>query len=129
MNECVCLPGAVLCAAVDVGAVIQQVLDYAEPATGARLVESAVTGVVSVIHLTYSVLQTVQHHLLRRANTEGEWGLVCATVCVCVYGCTARVATTQAMQDQTQKSDRADTYANSPSFYSSCGREIRQRRN
>lgn len=80
MNECVCLPGAILCTAVDVGPVIQQVLDYAEPATGACLMESAVTGVISVIHLTYSVLQTVQNHLLKRANTEGEQG----SVCVCV---------------------------------------------
>lgn len=60
------LPGAVLRAAVDVGPVIQQVLDDAEPAAGTRLVESAVPGVVSVVHLTYSVLQTVQHHLLKR---------------------------------------------------------------
>lgn len=74
MNEWVCLPGAILCATVDVSTVIQQVLDYAEPATGARLVESTVTGIVSVIHLTYSVLQTVQHHLLKRADTEGEAG-------------------------------------------------------
>lgn len=67
-----CLPGAILCTTVDVGPVIQQVLDYAEPAAGACLVESTVTGVVSVIHLTYSVLQTIQHHLLKRATTEGE---------------------------------------------------------
>ena len=71
-----CLPSAILCAAVDVRSVIQQVLDYAEPAAGARLVQSAVSGVVSVIHLTYSVFQAVQHHFLKRANTEGEEGLM-----------------------------------------------------
>jgi len=79
-----CLPGAILCAAVDVSPIIQQVLDYAEPATGARLMKSTVASVVSVIHLADSVLQTVQHHLLKqkkkRANTEGEQGLACRTV-------------------------------------------------
>lgn len=62
------LPGAVLRAAVDVGPVVQQVLDDGEPAAGARLVESAVAGVVPVIHLADSVLQTVQHHLLKRGS-------------------------------------------------------------
>lgn len=132
MNENGYSPCAILCATVDVGAVIQQVLDYGEPAAGACLVERAVTGVVSVIHLTYSVLQTVQHHLLKRANTEGERGLMSEIVCVCVRECVCTdvcVAETQAIQDQTHKSDSADTNANSPFLYSSCGREIRKRRN
>lgn len=72
LNEKVCLPRAILCATVYVSTVIQQVLDYAEPAAGASLMESTVTGVVSVIHLAYSVLQAVQHHLLKRASTQGE---------------------------------------------------------
>lgn len=71
-NKCVRLPCAVLRAAVDVGAVIQQVLDDAEPTTGARLMEGAVAGVVSVVHLTDSVLQTVQHHLLKKVPTQKE---------------------------------------------------------
>lgn len=119
MNECVCLPGAILCTAVDVCPVIQQVLDYAEPAAGTRLMESAVAGVVPVIHLTHSVLQTVQHHLLQQREREQ-----CS---VCVMD--GRVVTAQAIQDQTYKSDGADTYANSLSLYSSCGGEIRERRN
>lgn len=69
---CVCLPGAILRAAVDVGAIIQQVLDDAEPSAGARLVESAVAGVVPVIDLAHTVLQTVQNHLLERADRGGE---------------------------------------------------------
>lgn len=74
-NEPVCLPGAVLGAAVDVGAVIQQVLDDVEPASGARLVEGAVAGVVAVIHLTHSVLQTVQHHLLEESQHQRVRGI------------------------------------------------------
>lgn len=70
-DECDCLPGAILRAAVDVGPVIQQVLDDAEPAAGARLVEGAVAGVVSVVHLAHSVLQAVEDHLLQGADTEG----------------------------------------------------------
>lgn len=58
------LPGPVLCTAVDVGTIIQQVLNDAEPASGARLMEGTVARVVSVIHLADSILQTVQHHLL-----------------------------------------------------------------
>lgn len=74
MHTRVCLPGAILRAAVDVGPVIQQVLDDAEPAAGAGLVEGAVTGVVPVIHLAYSVLQTVQHHLLKESQHRGRAG-------------------------------------------------------
>lgn len=59
------LPGAVLSAAVDVGAVIQQVLNDGEPAAGTRLVQGAVAGVVSVVHVTHSVLQAVENHLLK----------------------------------------------------------------
>lgn len=82
---CERVPGAILRAAVDVGPVIQQVLDDAEPAAGAGLMESTVTGVVSVIHLADSVLQTVQNHLLKRANTRGGGGaLVSDTLRVCV---------------------------------------------
>lgn len=71
------LPGAILSAAVDVGAIFQQVLNYGEPATGARLVQGAVAGVVSVVHVTHSVLQAVENHLLKKADTEGESGSVC----------------------------------------------------
>lgn len=81
-SECTCLPGPILCATIDVGAIIQQVLNYAEPATGARFVKSTVTRVVSVIHLTYSVLQTVQHHLLRRNRRRAGFRL---GNCVCVF--------------------------------------------
>ena len=70
-EECDCLPGAILSAAVDVGPIIQQVLDDAEPAAGARLVEGAVAGVVSVVHLAHSVLQAVEDHLLQGADTQG----------------------------------------------------------
>lgn len=79
MHERVRLPGAVLSAAVDVSPVIQKVLDYGEPAAGACLVERAVTGVISVIHLTHSVLQTVQHNLLKKKkkSQQREQGLVC----------------------------------------------------
>lgn len=80
MHERVRLPGAVLSAAVDVSPVIQKVLDYGEPAAGACLVERAVTGVISVIHLTHSVLQTVQHNLLKKKKKKSqqrEQGLVC----------------------------------------------------
>lgn len=84
--ECVCLPGAILCTAVDVGPVIQQVLDYVEPATGARLMESTVTGVVSVVHLAYSVLQTVQNNLLKTdTHTQEERAGFRASDCVCVF--------------------------------------------
>lgn len=83
--ECVCLPGAILCTAVDVGPVIQQVLDYGEPAAGACLMESTVTGVVSVVHLTYSVLQTVQNNLLKTAHTEGKSRVSCVRLCVHVF--------------------------------------------
>lgn len=81
-NERVCLPGAVLRTAVDVGPVIQQVLDYAEPATGARLMESTVAGVVSVVHLTYSVLQTVQHHLLKESQHKRVSRVLPVRLCV-----------------------------------------------
>lgn len=69
------LPGAILSAAVDVGAVIHQVLDDGEPAAGARLVQGAVAGIVSVVHVTHSVLQAVEDHLLKtgkHTHTEGE---------------------------------------------------------
>lgn len=67
------LPGPVLGAAVDVGAIIQQMLNDAEPAPGARLMECAVARVVSVVDLADSVLQAVQHHLLREtAKQNGE---------------------------------------------------------
>lgn len=59
-----CLPGAVLSAAVDVGAIIQQVLNDGEPAAGARLVQGAVAGVVSVVDVTHPVFQAVENHLL-----------------------------------------------------------------
>lgn len=79
-SACVCLPGAILRAAVDVGAIIQQVLDDAEPSAGARLVESAVAGVVPVIDLAHTVLQTVQNHLLERADRGGERGVGAVSV-------------------------------------------------
>lgn len=65
------LPGAILSAAVDVGAIIQQVLNDGEPAAGARLVQGAVAGVVSVVDVTHSVLQAVEDHLLN-THTHGE---------------------------------------------------------
>lgn len=62
------LPGPVLCTAVDVCAIIQQVLDNAEPAPGTCLMQSTVARIVSVIHLADSVLQAVQHHLLKEGR-------------------------------------------------------------
>lgn len=58
------LPGPVLCTAVDVCAVVQQVLDDGEPPAGARLVQGTVAGVVPVVDLAHAVLQAVEHHLL-----------------------------------------------------------------
>lgn len=43
---------------------IQQVAYDAQPAAGAGLVQGAVPGVVSVVHVTDPSVQTVQHHLL-----------------------------------------------------------------
>lgn len=73
-RDCVRLPGSVLRAAVDVGAVVQQVLDDGEPAAGARLVQGAVPGVVPVVDLTHAVLQTVEHHLLAGGRDRKEGG-------------------------------------------------------
>lgn len=67
-----CVPCAVLRAAVDVGSVLQQVLDDVDPAAGARFVQGAVTGVVTVIHVTHFILQTVQHHLLHKEKGRGQ---------------------------------------------------------
>lgn len=72
-------PGAILSAAVDVGSVVQQVLNYGEPAAGARLVQGAVAGVVSVVHVAHSVLQAVEDHFLK-THTRGEAGSVPAFV-------------------------------------------------
>ncbi|PWA13797.1 hypothetical protein CCH79_00016910, partial [Gambusia affinis] len=65
LNRCF-LPGPVLRAAVDVGAVSDQQLYDAQPAAGAGLMQGAVPGVVSVVHVTQPALQAVQHHLLER---------------------------------------------------------------
>lgn len=65
LNWCV-LPGSVLRAAVDVGAVSDQQPYDAQPAAGAGLMQGAVPGVVSVVHVTQPALQAVQHHLLER---------------------------------------------------------------
>lgn len=52
--------------AVDVCPIIQQMLDDVEPAPGTCLMEGAVTSVITMIHFTYSVFQTVQHHFLKK---------------------------------------------------------------
>lgn len=50
-------------------------LNYGEPASGARLVQGAVAGVVSVVHVTDSVLQAVENHLLRTQRASRGWWL------------------------------------------------------
>lgn len=47
-------------------------LDDGEPAAGARLVQGAVASVVSVVHVTHSVLQAVQDHLLKKGRHRGR---------------------------------------------------------
>ncbi|TNN33667.1 hypothetical protein EYF80_056167 [Liparis tanakae] len=66
------VPGPVVSAAVDVGAVLHQVAHYAQPAVGAGLVQGAVPGVVSVVDVAEPALQTVQHHLLDRRGSVNE---------------------------------------------------------
>ena len=66
------VPGSILSAAVDVGFVLHQVARDPQPATCTGFVQGAVPGVVSMVHVAESPLQTVQHHLLdtrRRAQT------------------------------------------------------------
>lgn len=66
-------PGAVLSAAVDVGAMLHQVTHDAQPAAGAGLMQGAVPGVVAMVHVTDLPLQTVQHHFLdTRKHTDRQ---------------------------------------------------------
>lgn len=65
-------PGSILSAAVDVGSVLHQVAYDPQPAAGARLVQGAVPGVVSVVNVTDPSLQTVQHHLLDTNETRRQ---------------------------------------------------------
>lgn len=58
------VPGSILSAAVDVGSMLHQVAHNPQPAPGAGLVQGAVAGVVSVVHVADPPLQAVQHHLL-----------------------------------------------------------------
>lgn len=69
------MPGSVLSAAVDVSSVLHQVAHDAQPASGAGLVQGAVAGVVSMVHVADAPLEAVQHHLLdtgRHADTRAE---------------------------------------------------------
>ena len=59
-----CLPGAILSTAVDVRSIVQQMLDDVEPASGAGLMESTVTSVVSVVDFANFIFQTIQNHFL-----------------------------------------------------------------
>lgn len=65
------VPGSILSAAVDVGPVLHQVAHDPQPAAGAGLVQGAVPGVVSMVHIADPPLEAVQHHLLDRTRRIG----------------------------------------------------------
>lgn len=67
-----CSPGSILGAAVDIRAVLEEVPHDAQPAPGTGLVQGTVTRVVTVVHVTRLVLQTIQNHLLQTARKTDE---------------------------------------------------------
>lgn len=57
-------PCPVLSATVDVRAVFQQHLDDLSPASGGRLMESRVTGIIAPVYLPDVLFKTVLNHIL-----------------------------------------------------------------
>lgn len=69
---CWASPGSILSAAVDVGAVLEEMPHDAQPAPGTGLVQGTVTRVVTMVHVTSLVFQTVQNHFLEKGRKTDE---------------------------------------------------------
>ena len=58
------MPGAILCATVHVGPVLQQDVQDVSPAPGASLMQCCVAGIVAVVHIFTVFLKAVEDNVL-----------------------------------------------------------------
>lgn len=65
-------PCPILGAAVDVGGVLQQHLDDLSPASGGRLVQRRVAGVIAPVDLADVLFQTVLDDVLHKRTDRGH---------------------------------------------------------
>lgn len=75
-----CSPGSILSTAVDVGAVLEEMPHDAQPAPGTGLVQGTVTSVVTMIHITRLVFQTIQNHFLETGGKTDEHRVISCCV-------------------------------------------------
>lgn len=75
-----CSPGSILSAAVHVRAVLEEMPHDAQPASGTGLVQGTVTRVVTMIHITRLVFQTIQNHFLETGGKTDEHRVISCRV-------------------------------------------------
>lgn len=79
------IPGSILSAAVDVSSMLHQMAHDPQPAAGTGLMQGAVPGVVSMVHIADPPLETVQHHFLDTSrHVDSQWDQSHRTLNICV---------------------------------------------